>query len=134
MPSIVRGSIVWAALRGPDGELILDSDENPKERTAVVLSNAEDIASGRPLVVAAISTQFNLASLPSHWHKVPSQPGGHPDTGLDQPCVVNADWLAKIEQNDIDTSRVSPQPLSSSIVRQILNWLRQRRADSEAES
>jgi len=125
MPSIVRGSIVWVALRGPNGELIVDDAGNPKKRPAVVLSNLEDINSGRPLVVAAISTQFDLNALPTHWHKVPSQPGGHPDTGLDQPCVVKADWLCKIPQEDIDGSRVSRRPLSSSIVRQILNWLAQ---------
>ncbi len=124
MPPIVRGSIVWAALPGPGGEEILDDSGQPKRRPAVVLSNADDIASGRPLVVAAVSTKFDRQAMPTHWRELPSQPGGHPETGLSEPCVAKPDWLARVRIEDIDAARTSPLPVKSAIIRQMLNWLR----------
>ncbi|NOZ41485.1 MAG: type II toxin-antitoxin system PemK/MazF family toxin [Planctomycetes bacterium] len=115
-----RGSIIWARLRGPNGELILDGYQQPKARPSLVLSSSTDIEAGNGLVVAAISTQFDRRNLPPHWFSAPSQPGGHPITGLDQPCVVKSDWLCRILVTDV--IRISPS-VSGRLTRQVLNWL-----------
>lgn len=118
-----RGSVIWAELRGPCGELIIDSNGNPKARPAIVLSSSVDINNGNDLVVAAISTQFDRKNLPPNWFLVPSQPGGHCTTGLDQPCVAKSDWLRRIPQQDVKS--VSPG-VCGRLTRQILNWLNQK--------
>ena len=118
-----RGSVIWAILRGPNGELILDDHGKPKRRPALVLSTQAEIDSGDVLRVAAISSKFDRHNLPSNWFHVPSQPGGHPDTGLDQPSVVKADWLARIDQADVIS--VSRRPVGAA-TKQVLNWLAQQ--------
>jgi mRNA-degrading endonuclease toxin of MazEF toxin-antitoxin module len=103
--------------------VILDERGNPKVRPALVLSSGEDIATGDPIVVAAISTKFDRKKLPSNWFIMESHPQGHRVTGLDQPCVVKADWLAEIAQDSIE--RISPG-ISGKCVRLVLNWLSQQ--------
>ena len=118
-----RGSVIWARVPAPDGKVILDERGNPKVRPALVLSSGEDIATGDPIVVAAISTKFDRQRLPSNWFMMDSHPLGHQVTGLDRPCVVKADWLAEIEQNSIE--RISPG-ISGRNVKLVLNWLAQQ--------
>jgi hypothetical protein len=127
MPTITRGSIVWAALRDPNGNLIVDGQGNPKYRPCVVISRTAAILSEDTVVVAAISTKFDVGDLPSNWFNIASQPGGHPETGLDQPSVVKADWLELIRKVDIDYTRgIFRCP--SSIFRQVSNWADQNKA------
>lgn len=112
-----RGSIVWIELADPNG---LD----PKKRPALVLSSNDKIAHGGALVVAAISTSFTRP-VPSHWFELPSHPAGHPRTGLDQPCVVKADWLKSVERSEI-LGELGTAP--AGIVRQVLAWLQNQSA------
>ena len=124
---IVRGSIIWAVMRGPNGEVILDRDGNPKEHPGVVLNTQEGIDSGRSLAIAAISTQFDRQNRPKHWIGLPSttRPGGHIETGLTEPCVLKSNWLAHVEQANI--RRVSPRPLAIPTVKQVLKWLEENK-------
>jgi mRNA-degrading endonuclease toxin of MazEF toxin-antitoxin module len=120
--AILRGSVIWAILDDPSGKPILDDMGRPKSRPALVLSSNADIQSGKPLVVAAISTKFDPKKLPSHWIPIPSQPGGHPDTGLDQPCVVKSNWMvAGISQSSV--TRVSRRRVHSGVLKRVLAYL-----------
>lgn len=130
MSDFVRGSIVWSAIRGPDGWMILDENGQPKRRPVIILTPTSEINPAAIVQVAAISTQFDLANIPSHWHLMPSQPGGDRVTGLDKPCVAKSDWLARVDLSEIDFSlHRSGRRAPSSIVRKILNWL----ADKDRE-
>ncbi|HMP07345.1 MAG TPA: type II toxin-antitoxin system PemK/MazF family toxin [Lacipirellulaceae bacterium] len=118
---ISRGSIIWAVVPDPNGKIILDKNGNPKEHPCVVLNTQEYIDSKQPLVCAAISTKFD-ANRPKHWIWLPGKPGGHIETGLNEPSVVKSDWLVpSVDQNNI--RRVSPRPLAVPTVKQILKWL-----------
>jgi hypothetical protein len=117
-----RGSVIWARIPDPHGNVIVDDTGKPKCRPALVLSNSEDIATGDSIVVAAISTQFDLQNLPPHWFIMESHPQGHPSTGLNRPCVVKSDWLVSVRQCDIES--VSPG-ISARNTKLVLNWLKQ---------
>ena len=108
------------------GRQILDSQGQPKARPAVVLSSDDDISSGRDIDVAAVSTKYDPSNCPSHWHPLDCSIGGHPLTGLDQPCVVKSDWTERIDPNDIVVNHPNHtgKRVPSRIVKQVLMWLR----------
>jgi mRNA-degrading endonuclease toxin of MazEF toxin-antitoxin module len=123
--SLQRGSIVWVFLDDPNGRPILDSHGNPKSRPVMVITPTEEILKGQPVSVAAISTQFDRRNLPPEWFLIPSQPGGDPKTGLDQPSVVKSNWLRPLDPSKIDGSHpVTRAP--TQVVRKVLNWLDQQ--------
>lgn len=117
-----RGSVVWARVPDPHGNIILDQGGTPKSRPVLVLSSQEDIDSGKPLVAAAISTKFDRQNCPKNWFLMDSHPTGHSVTGLDQPCVVKANWLVHVDQKNID--RMS-SGVASRQTKLVLNWLEQ---------
>jgi len=120
--ALLRGSTIWAYIRGPNGELISYPDGNPKPHPALVLTATPEIEAGQVLTVAAISTKFEPNAIPSNWFRMPTNPSGHSVTGLDQPCVVKADWIKQVKQEDVQS--ISPGVCRQQ-TRQVLNWLNQ---------
>jgi hypothetical protein len=117
-----RGSVIRANIPDPAGKQILDKHGNPIPHPALVLSSQEDIDSGRLLVVAAITRSFKRGKIPSNWFLMESHPNGHPVTGLTSPCVVKANWIVYVRQQDV--LRVSPG-IATRQAKQVLNWLDQ---------
>ena len=116
MQAVRRGSIIWAAIA--DKQRRTDS----KERPALVISSNDSIAAGNDLVVLVISTKFTYPP-PSHWFLVPSDPLGHPVTGLDQPCVIKTDWPEKIPQSDVlGVKGRAP----AALVKQVISYVKQQ--------
>ena len=113
--TIQRGTIVWAEISDPNGQ-------NAKLRPAIVLSTQPHIDARHDLVVAAITTDF-VHPLPSGWFAIPTMPGGHEITGLDQACVVKATWLKQVPQTQV---RAIKGRAPSRVVREVLNFLAQR--------
>jgi mRNA interferase MazF len=113
--TIQRGTIIWAELSDPNGR-------NAKPRPAVVLSTQPHIDTHGDLVVAVITTDFTHP-LPSGWFAIPTMPGGHAITGLDQACVVKATWLKQVPRTQVQAI-MGRAP--SRVVREILNFLAQR--------
>jgi hypothetical protein len=126
--TLQRGSILWVFLEAPDGTPILDDLGNPKSRPTMVITPTEDIRRGEPISLAAISTSFDAKRpLPTCWFTVPSEPrpGGHLMTGLDQPSVVKASWLKRLDPARIDSSHpIKRAP--TQVAKQVINWLNQR--------
>jgi hypothetical protein len=112
---IQSGSVVWAEVAEPDG--VTPAGEHP----SVVLNKQAEIDAGIDLRVVVCSTSFDFP-LPSGWFIMPTQPGGHPRTGLAEACVVKATWPAIIPQSAV--RKVSPERIPTTLFRQILNWLR----------
>jgi hypothetical protein len=120
----VRGSVLWVLIDDPNGSPILDEHGNPKPHPTVVLTPTEDIVLELPITIAAISTRFDPENLLPGEFLIPSRPGGHPVTGLDQPCVVKAYWLKSLDKTKI--TRAHPRERApAKVVRQVLNWLAQ---------
>ncbi|HVA47639.1 MAG TPA: type II toxin-antitoxin system PemK/MazF family toxin [Pirellulales bacterium] len=116
MKPIQRGTIIWAAIA--DKERRSES----KERPALVVSSNERIAAGDDLAVLVISTKFAYPP-PPHWFLVPSDPSGHPVTGLDQPSVVKTDWPERIPQSQVLQVRGRAP---AALVKQVINYLKQQ--------
>jgi hypothetical protein len=119
-----RGAIIWATVDDPNGHPILDSNGDPKPHPVVVLSRTDEILAGMPITVAVISTRFDATNLQSGEFLIPSSPGGHPVTGLDQPSVVKSYWLAELDEKKV--TRAHPRERAPArVVKQALNWLAQ---------
>lgn len=110
---ILLGTIVWAEVREPNGTPV-------GPHPAMVLNRQEEIDAFRDLRVAVCSTAFGYA-LPAGWFEIPSQPGGHPLTGLHEACVVKATWLQTIPQSGV--IRISGRA-PRRVFKQVLNWLK----------
>jgi hypothetical protein len=90
--------------RGTIIKAVLDDHHGKKsEHFAVVLTKTADIQAGSDLSVAGISTSVVDASgaTPSHWHFLDTKPGGDPNTGLYETCVVKPDWADVVRQSDV---------------------------------
>jgi hypothetical protein len=110
---ILFGTIICANVDEPGGTA---AGPHP----AVVLSKQEEIDAGHDLWVAVCSTSFGNP-LPSGWFHMPTMPGGHPTTGLYEACVVKATWLQRVPQSKV-IKLYKRAPIS--VVRQVLNWLK----------
>lgn len=86
------GNVVWAELE--------DANGFRKVRPAVVVSATVDIAAGRPVRVAAITTRLT-SPLPDDHVLLPWQPEGKVRTGLRRKCAAVATWLAEISIGDV---------------------------------
>ena len=96
MPTPVRperGRIIWANISDKQGR-------NLKLRPAVVLTTAEEIEAGEPIVVAVVSTQFQLAK-PEDQVELPWAPLGNTLTRLKKRCVAVCNWVEEIKESDI---------------------------------
>jgi mRNA-degrading endonuclease toxin of MazEF toxin-antitoxin module len=109
---IQRGTIIFAEMRDPDGNL--------KKRPALVLSSQAKIDSGSDLVVAGISTRFTRP-IQAGWFELAASPFRDPTTGLKRPSVVKSDFLATVAKKDV-ISVFGRAP--ASIVKQVLLILR----------
>lgn len=116
------GSILWADVHDPV------TGEPCGEHPVVVLSQEDVIARGGAIWVAVCSTNM-CDPPPSGWFEMPTLPQGHPTTGLDSPCVVKATWIEEIPRTAINRNYGKRAP--TRIVRSIMNWLRDRRGDSQ---
>jgi len=69
---------------------------------AVVLTSAEDITAGFPIVVAGISTKLHLSE-PKNRVMLPWNPrrGGDYLTNLDKRCAAVCNWIVTINESDI---------------------------------
>jgi hypothetical protein len=119
-----RGSVIWAKIPDPDGNVIYNDDGTVRSHPCLVLSSQAGIDAGKPLIVAGITSSFNPRKLPPEWIKMPHQPGGHPETSLYKPCVVKANWLVNI------TDRAEIENESDGIAekeaRSVLAWLKKQ--------
>lgn len=113
------GAIVWAEVNEPDG--VTPAGEHP----AVVLNKQNEIDAGHDVDVVVCSTSFHYP-LPSGWFDIPSRPGGDPQTGLPEACVVKATWPAIVRQSTIRTIS-GRAPIA--VCRQILNWIKAKQAE-----
>jgi mRNA-degrading endonuclease toxin of MazEF toxin-antitoxin module len=110
---IKRGSIVLASLNDYHGKT--------SAHYAVVLTSSENIRHGSDLVVAGISTSFRHP-LPPQWFALDTHPLGHPITGLKEACVVKADWIDIVRQDEVIC--VQGRALART-VKQILAYIQQ---------
>ncbi len=93
MSPLCRGRIVWVELLDPQSR-------NPKCRPAVVVTPDDDIHDDGEVWVVAISSQ--LAEAPAEVQvALPWQRGGHPRTGLKEPCAAVCTWMAKVRLSDV---------------------------------
>lgn len=86
--SLHQGRIVWVELFDPQGR-------NPKVRPAVILTVTSEIRDDSEVVVAALSTQIDMAPA-EVCVELPWQRGGHPRTRLNSRNVVVCTWLVPI--------------------------------------
>ena len=121
---LLQGSIIWVDVRDPV------SGAPAGEHPAIVLNVQAEIDEGIDLRVAVCSTSFSLP-LPSSWFAMPTlpQPGGHPQTGLTDACVVKATWLDIVPQQAV---RKSTHRCPVTIFRQIMNWLADQKRAADA--
>lgn len=110
------GSVILAEVFEPGGKA---AGPHP----AVVLNRQAEIDAGLDLWVAVCPTSFGYP-LPSGWFDMPSQPGGHPVTGLTEACVVKATWLQSVPQSAVLKVH-GRAPIA--IVKQIVAWLRDQK-------
>lgn len=69
---------------------------------AVILTSAEDIAKGQPIVVVGISSRRDLCPHDLQvWLPSTQKRGGHHLTQLTQPCAAMCNWFQKINLGDI---------------------------------
>ena len=88
-----QGRIVWVELLDPQGR-------NPKVRPAVILTATHEIRADGEVVVAAVTTQLDMAPA-DVCVELPWQRGGHPRTKLNSRNVTVCTWLVTIPVNEI---------------------------------
>lgn len=115
---IKTGSIIWATVTDPVTHVELEP------HAAIVLNPQHEIDAGGDLDVYVCTTSFRDRQ--PGWFDVPTKPGGHETTGLDQACVVKATWHNIIPQSKV--LRISGRA-PTRLFRQLQNWL----ADKERE-
>jgi transposase-like protein len=119
--SIQSGSVVWVL---PTDDI---TGRELTEHPAIVLTPQEEIDAGEDLFVVYCSTTFSYP-LPSGWFDVPTHSGGDNPTGLRQACVAKATWRGTVPQNRV--IRITGRA-STALVRQILQWLRDKKRDAD---
>lgn len=96
-----QGRIVWVELLDPQRR-------NPKVRPAVILTATHEIRPDGEVVVAAVTTQLDMAPA-EVCVELPWQRGGHPRTKLDSRNVAVCTWLVTIRVDTIQrTAGVVP--------------------------
>jgi hypothetical protein len=83
--ALQRRDIVIAEIPDPDGK-------PAKHRHPAMVLLTQPGAS--EAYVVGISTKFD-ENRPPHWILLPHAPGGHPETGLVEPCVLKCDWVIR---------------------------------------
>jgi mRNA-degrading endonuclease toxin of MazEF toxin-antitoxin module len=95
VPKLEQGRILWATMPNSSGT-------DPKRRTALVLTPTDEIRSGEPFVVVAITCTFP-DPLPEDHVLLPWHSTGNVVTGLKRKAVAVCTWLAKIRESDVDS-------------------------------
>lgn len=104
-----QGRIVRVSLLDPRGG-------NRKTRPAVVVSETGAVTPGGAVLVAAITTQLGLSPF-SETVAVPSNPAGHPQTGLKKPSEVVCSWTEVVPLADLtDTGGFLPPDVLAEVV------------------
>ena len=91
-PLLQLGSVVWAEVEDVNGFR--------KVRPAIVLTPPADIAAGRPVRVAAITTRLPTP-LPDDHVLLPWDRQGKARSGLRRKCAAVASWLVEIGVDDV---------------------------------
>ncbi len=73
---------------------------NPKNRPAVVVTPSEELATGGPIFVVAITTSLP-ETLPDDYVLLPWSRPRHPRTGLNEPNAAVCHWLVTVEADRI---------------------------------
>jgi len=88
------GSVIWAEIEDPNG--------HRKVRPAVIVSPSEDIESGKPVRLVAITTRLTTP-LPVDYVLLPWDPQGTARSGLRRKCAAVASWQAVISASDVQS-------------------------------
>jgi len=92
-PTIQQGSIPWANIRSPNGQV--------KKRPIVVLTATDEIVLDEPLVGVAVSTLVS-EPLPDGHIEIPWQVNGHPATRLRRRSVAVCNWLIQVTRSELE--------------------------------
>lgn len=112
-PATLRtGTIIWADVTDP----VTHQPVGP--HAAIVLNPQSEIDAGSDLDVYVCTTSYENRQ--PGWFDVPTKPGGHEITGLDQACVVKATWHNVVRQDAI--IRIAGRA-PSSLFKQLRNWI-----------
>ncbi len=80
------------------------------------------------IYLVAISTRFDDPP-PKHWLPMLYAPGGHPITGLNQPCVLKCNWVVKFLATAVQRRiGIVPAPTYEAAVDIVLNEYRRTKA------
>jgi PemK-like, MazF-like toxin of type II toxin-antitoxin system len=116
---ILKGTIIYARVSDPD------TGDPAGEHPAVVLNPQSEIDAGQDLRVAVCTTSYTPGQ--AGWFLMPSKPGGHEITGLDQACVVKGTWIQIVPQKDV--IRLFKR-CPAQIFKQLNNWLRDKEREA----
>ena len=95
MPQYKFGDIVQVQ------KLLDPNRQNPKDRPALIVTTDDDIATGDPITILAISTSHIPRVLPPSYILLPWHHDGHPRTGLNERSVVKCGWIDTVSASRI---------------------------------
>jgi len=111
VPGMSTGRIIWAE--------IADANGIRKLRPAVVLAPTDQIASGVPFDVAAVTSRLPTP-LPNDHVLLPWHAAGHPRTGLNRKCAAVCTWVAQIVDSDIQSvAGIVPSTIMATILTKV---------------
>ena len=123
--SLQFGRIVWAE--------IVDANDIPKLRPAVIVTPSDRITPAAPLAVIAVTSRVP-EPLPNDHVLLPWHAQGHPRTGLNRKCAAVCTWVARIRHADIrDVAGVVPGAVMLEILSKV-TALRSSPSDPPAEA
>ena len=93
LPSVRQGSIPWASVRSPNGQI--------KTRPIVVITATDEIVLDGPIVGVAVSTLVSVP-VPDEHIELPWQPQGHPATRLRRRSVAVCNWLVEVHFSELE--------------------------------
>jgi mRNA-degrading endonuclease toxin of MazEF toxin-antitoxin module len=108
------------------GEIVLVRDlldpngVNPKTRPCVVVTRAEDLEAGAPIVVVAITTLLP-GPQPPDTVLMPYHPQGRGRTGLRTRCAAVPSWIEVVDPDRIDRTIGHGPPAQFAAIAEILH-------------
>lgn len=104
------GSVVWANIK--------DANGFRKVRPAVVVTPTDEIAPGKTVRLAAITTRLPHP-LPEDHVLLPWNPQGTARSGLKRRCAVVVSWLIAAAADDVEVAGVLPAAVTQEILAKI---------------